>query len=117
MRAAVYQGNQQFAIEDLADPAPAPGQVVVDVEFCAICGTDVHAVMYDIAPVGSVLGHEYSGVISRVGSGVERWRVGDRVVGGEVSHHPRWPRPGAPASTIVTRGSQPSVFAPTQRKC
>ena len=59
MRAAVYQGNQQFAIKDLADPAPAPGQVVVDVEFCAICGTDVHAVMYDIAPVGSVLGHEY----------------------------------------------------------
>ena len=36
MRAAVYQGNQQFAITDLADPAPAPGQVVVDVEFCAI---------------------------------------------------------------------------------
>ena len=51
MRAAVYQGNQQFAIEDLADPAPAPGQVVVDVDFCAICGTDVHAVMYDIAPL------------------------------------------------------------------
>ena len=41
MRAAVYQGNQQFAIKDLADPSPAPGQVVVDVEFCAICGTDV----------------------------------------------------------------------------
>ena len=74
MRAAVYQGNQQFAIKELADPAPAPGQVVVDVEFCAICGTDVHAVMYDIAPVGSVLGHEYSGVISRVGPGVDRWR-------------------------------------------
>jgi len=82
MRAAVYQGNQKFAIEDLADPAPGPGQVVVDVEFCAICGTDVHAFMYDIAPVGSVLGHEYSGVISRVGPGVERWKVGDRVVGG-----------------------------------
>ena len=82
MRAAVYQGKQQFAIEDLADPAPAPGQVVVDVEFCAICGTDVHAIMYDIAPVGTVLGHEYSGVISRVGSGVERWKVGDRVIGG-----------------------------------
>ena len=51
-------------------------------KFCAICGTGVHAVMYDIAPVGSVLGHEYSGVISGVGPGVERWKVGDRVVGG-----------------------------------
>ena len=82
MRAAVYRGNQQFAIEDLADPDPSPGQVVVDVEFCAICGTDVHAFLYDIAPTGSVLGHEYSGVISRVGAGVERWKVGDRVIGG-----------------------------------
>ena len=72
MRAAVYQGNQQFAIKDLADPAPAPGQVVVDVEFCAVSGTDVHAVMYDIAPVGSVLGHVYLGVISRVGPGIKR---------------------------------------------
>ena len=51
-------------------------------KFCAICGTGVHAVMYDIASVGSVLGHEYSGVISGVGPGVERWKVGDRVVGG-----------------------------------
>ncbi len=55
MRAVVYQGNRQFAIKDLGDPASAQGQVVVDVEFCAVCGTDVHAVMYDIAHVGSVL--------------------------------------------------------------
>ena len=55
MRAVVYQGNQQFAIKDLGDPASPHGQVVVDVEFCAICGTDAHAVMYDIARVGSVL--------------------------------------------------------------
>ncbi len=55
MRAVVHQGNQQFAIKDLGDPAFAHGQVVVDVEFCAVCGTDVHEVMYDIARVGSVL--------------------------------------------------------------
>ena len=55
MRAAVNQGNRQLAIKDLGDPASAPGQVAIDVEFCAICGTDVHAVMYDIARVGSVL--------------------------------------------------------------
>ncbi len=55
MRAAVYQGYQQFAIRDSGDPASAPGQVVVDVEFCAICGTDVHAVMHDFGRVGSVL--------------------------------------------------------------
>ena len=88
MRAAVYKGNQQFAIEEMADPTPGPGQVVVDVEFCAICGTDVHTFLYDIAPPGSVLGHEYSGVVSKVGQGVERWKVGDRIVGGGGEPHP-----------------------------
>ena len=82
MRAAVYKGGQRFAIEDMQDPTPGAGQVVVDVSCCAICGTDVHHFLYDIAPPGSVMGHEYSGVVSSVGEGVERWSVGDRVVGG-----------------------------------
>ena len=82
MRAAVYKGNQQFAIEEIADPTPGPGQVVVDVAFCAICGTDVHAFLYDIAPAGTVMGHEYSGAVSKIGPGVTRWSIGDRVIGG-----------------------------------
>ena len=82
MRAAVYKGGQQFAIEDMPDPTPGPGQVVIDVSYCAICGTDVHHFLYDIAPAGTVMGHEYSGVVSSVGDGVTRWSVGDRVVGG-----------------------------------
>ena len=77
MRAAVYQGSQKFDIEDRPDPTPGPGQVVVDVIFCAICGTDVHAFLYDVAPPGTVMGHEYSGTISQVGSGVTRWKVGE----------------------------------------
>ena len=59
MRAAVYKGGKQFAIEEMPDPTPGPGEVVVDVNYCAICGTDVHHFMYDIAPVGEVMGHEY----------------------------------------------------------
>ena len=82
MRAAVYKGGQQFTVEDLPDPTPGPGQVVIDVNYCAICGTDVHHFLYDIAPPGTVMGHEYSGVVSSVGEGVSRWSVGDRVVGG-----------------------------------
>ncbi len=82
MRAAVYQGSQQFSIEDMPDPVPGPGQVVIDVNYCAICGTDVHHFLYDIAPPGTVMGHEYSGIVSDVGEGVTRWNVGDRVVGG-----------------------------------
>ncbi len=82
MRAAVYKGNQQFAVEEMADPTPGPEQVVVDVAFCAICGTDVHAFLYDVAPAGTVMGHEYSGTVSAIGPGVTRLAVGDRVVGG-----------------------------------
>ena len=82
MRAAVYKGGQQFAVEEMPDPIPGPGQVVIDVNYCAICGTDVHHFLYDISPPGTVMGHEYSGVVSSVGEGVTRWNVGDRIVGG-----------------------------------
>jgi (R,R)-butanediol dehydrogenase/meso-butanediol dehydrogenase/diacetyl reductase len=54
----------------------------VKVHSCGICGTDVHAVMYEIASPGSVLGHEFSGTVVKTGSQVTRWKVGDRVVGG-----------------------------------
>ena len=63
----------------------------------AICGTDVHAFMYDIAPPGSVLGHEISGRIAEVGADVEGWAVGDRVVAGGGD-----PPPGATRSAFVT---------------
>lgn len=82
MKAAVYQGKQRFEVTDIPVPEPEPGQVALKVHLSAICGTDVHAFMYDAAPPGSVLGHEFVGVVSAVGEGVTRWKVGDRVVGG-----------------------------------
>ncbi len=82
MRAAVYQGAQRFAIEDIDRPSPRPQQVLVRVAQSAICGTDVHAFMYDLAPPGHVLGHEIAGRIAELGADVEGWAVGDRVVAG-----------------------------------
>ena len=82
MRAAVYRGEQVLQVEELPDPTPGPGQVVMRVKYSAICGTDVHAFMYDLAQPGAVMGHEYTGTIVDVGPGVERWKTGDRVVGG-----------------------------------
>jgi (R,R)-butanediol dehydrogenase/meso-butanediol dehydrogenase/diacetyl reductase len=82
MRAAVYKGNNKLAVEDIPVPEVGPKDVLVDVAFCAICGTDVHGVMYDVVPPGTVLGHEYSGTIVEVGSDITKWKVGDRVVGG-----------------------------------
>lgn len=111
MRAAVYKGSQQFAIEEMPDPVPGPGQVVIDVKYCAICGTDVHHFMYDVAPAGTVMGHEYSGVVSAVGDGVSRWRTGDRVVGGGGE-----PPPGrAPVRGERTNYRLDSAAAPTSR--
>ncbi|MDA0351275.1 MAG: zinc-binding dehydrogenase [Chloroflexi bacterium] len=86
MRAAVYQGAQRFEVTELPTPEPGPGQILVQVRRSAICGTDVHAFMYDIAPPGSVIGHEIAGVVAAVGSDVTRWSVGDRVVAGGGEH-------------------------------
>ena len=56
MRAAVYKGNQRLVVEEVATPEPGPGQVLVSVKYCAICGTDVHGFLYDMVPPGTVLG-------------------------------------------------------------
>ena len=82
MRAAVYKGEQVLQVEELPDPTPGSNQVVMRVKYSAICGTDVHAFMYDLAQPGAVMGHEYTGTIVDVGPDVSRWRIGDRVVGG-----------------------------------
>ncbi len=61
-------------------PEPGPGQVVLDVAYCGICGSDLH--FRDIPalfPAGTVPGHEMSGSISAVGEGVTGWSAGDRV--------------------------------------
>lgn len=82
MKAAVYKGSCQLVIEDVPKPEPEPGQILVKVKYCAICGTDVHAWLYDKAPAGTVMGHEYCGTIEKLGPGVTGWSLGERVVGG-----------------------------------
>ena len=90
MKAAVYQGSQQLIIEDIPIPEPGPGEILVKVGYSAICGTDVHAFLYDIAPPGAVMGHEFSGTVVAIGSGVNRWKIGDRLVGGGGNPHQVW---------------------------
>ena len=81
MRAAVYKGNQRLEVEEIPTPVPGPGEVLLKIKYCAICGTDVHAFLYDIPPSGTVMGHEFCGTIAAVGPGVTRWKEGDRVIG------------------------------------
>jgi threonine dehydrogenase-like Zn-dependent dehydrogenase len=82
MAAAVYQSPGVLTVEDRPVPKPGPGQLVVRVEHCGICGSDIHQLRdgWGTAP-GSVAGHEWTGTIAAVGSEVEGWKVGEQVVG------------------------------------
>ncbi len=80
MPAAVYTGNATIVVEDVPVPNVGPAQVLVEVSHCGICGTDLHLVLEDRARPGSILGHEWAGTIAELGSDVDGWRPGDRVV-------------------------------------
>jgi len=102
MKAAVYYSPQKLQVEDLPMPEPEPSEVLIKVQYSAICGTDVHAFLYDIAPSGSVLGHEFSGVVAALGSDVTRWKVGDRVTCGGGTPPPGLEAPLRGKSNIIT---------------
>jgi threonine dehydrogenase-like Zn-dependent dehydrogenase len=78
MRAVVcVPGGTEVA--DVPDPVAGPGQVVVEVTACGLCGSDVHAVENGLTRPGQVLGHEFGGRIAEVGAGVTGWRAGQPV--------------------------------------
>lgn len=70
-----------MAVEQLADPEPGPGEAVIKVGRCGICGSDLTMTSGSPMdyPAGTVLGHEYAGEVVAVGSGVTEVRSGDRV--------------------------------------
>ncbi|HOK44768.1 MAG TPA: alcohol dehydrogenase catalytic domain-containing protein, partial [Bryobacteraceae bacterium] len=84
MRAAVYRGNSTIAVETVPTPKIGPGELLVRVESCGICHTDLKKVEYDLLPPPRIYGHETAGVVVRVGPGVTGYSVGDRVI---VFHH------------------------------
>ena len=83
MRVAVYYRNDDIRLEEAPVPEIGPGELLLKVSMCGICGSDVME-WYRIAKAPRVLGHEVVGVVSEVGERVEKYRPGDRVF---VSHH------------------------------
>jgi len=82
MPAAVYTARGEVTVEERPVPSPGPGQVLVEVGHCGICGSDIHIILEGWGKPGVVEGHEWSGVVAAVGDGVDTWAVGDAVVGG-----------------------------------
>lgn len=79
MRAVKLVAAHQLQVDDLADPDATSGEVVLRVDGCGICGSDLSSYKVGLF-AGSVFGHELSGVVDTVGEDVEGWHTGDSVV-------------------------------------
>ncbi|MDA3886589.1 MAG: 2,3-butanediol dehydrogenase [Candidatus Delongbacteria bacterium] len=91
MKAARWFGKEDVKVVQIDESSPKSGEVKIKVEWCGICGTDLHE--YEAGPIfiptephpvtgvkaPVTLGHEFSGTIVEIGEGVESWKVGDRV--------------------------------------
>lgn len=80
MQAAVYRGGGRVIVESIATPKPNRGELLIRVETCGICHTDLKKVEHDLLPPPRVYGHETAGVVVATGDGVSRFQVGDRVI-------------------------------------
>ncbi len=82
MRALMYEGPWQMPLRDLPEPTPGPDEVVVSVQAAGICGSDIHGFTGSTGrrTPGIVMGHEFSGKVAAVGSNVQKYAVGDRVI-------------------------------------
>src|SRR3954469_1701992 len=81
MKALVLKEYKRFSYEEVAEPKPAPDEVLVAVKACGICGSDVHGMDGSTGrrrpPI--IMVHEAAGVIASIGSTVSGWKSGERV--------------------------------------
>jgi alcohol dehydrogenase len=86
MKALVFRGPNNIAVEEVPIPKPGPGEAVIRVTLTTICGTDLHILKgeYPVKP-GLVIGHEPVGVIHELGLGVTGYEIGDRVLVGAIT--------------------------------
>ena len=80
MHAAVYRGQSVVSIEEVPTPVIAPGEILIRVEACGICHTDLKKIEHNLLAPPRIYGHETAGVVAAVGAGVTQYRPGDRVL-------------------------------------
>jgi (R,R)-butanediol dehydrogenase/meso-butanediol dehydrogenase/diacetyl reductase len=82
MHAALVTGRQKLELVEMPEPSAEAGKAVVEIAYCGICGTDVHAWLSGEPYNPAICGHEWVGTVAACGSGVRNVREGDRVVAG-----------------------------------
>jgi len=80
MHAAVYRGSSVVNVEEIPTPSIGPGEILIRVEACGICHTDLKKIEHNLLEPPRVYGHETAGVVAAVGKGVTRFQTGDKVV-------------------------------------
>ena len=84
MQAAVYRGVNDVRIENVSVPPIGPGEILIRVACCGICGTDLKKIHSGSHAAPRIFGHETAGVVAAAGQGVVDFAVSDRVM---VFHH------------------------------
>lgn len=74
-------GEREFVLEEVPVPDVGPDEVLIEVETCGICGSDIHSYKgeHPFVDPPIVLGHEYSGIVKQIGSDVSEIKIDDRV--------------------------------------
>jgi len=84
MKAQVFRGVNQLSYEEVPIPEIAPDEVLVQVRVVGLCQSDIKKIRYPLYEPPRIFGHETAGAIASIGSDVQGWQVGQRVV---VMHH------------------------------
>lgn len=84
MQAAVYRGAGTVVVESIPTPKIGDREILIRVESCGICHTDLKKIEYDLLSPPRIYGHETAGVVAATGASVQAVRPGDRVI---VFHH------------------------------
>jgi L-iditol 2-dehydrogenase len=80
MQAAIFRSIDQVMCEIVSVPEIGPGEVLIRIDTCGVCGTDLKKIHTNSHPGPRIFGHEMAGTITEVGSGVLGFKVGDRVM-------------------------------------
>jgi L-iditol 2-dehydrogenase len=81
MRRVLIPEANKAILEEVDEPKPGPGEISLNIAYCGICGSDLHTFKgeHPFVPLPATPGHEFSGIVAKIGEGVLEFDVGDRV--------------------------------------